>query len=149
MGLDQILTGASIAATVGGKLFSGFAASRAAKEEAGQIEAQASLERAENLEETRRQKVENRKFLAKQSVMFIKGGVSLEDSPMLVLHETREESEKQFAAGKRQAEARFEFGMSKAARIEAQGRSKLLGGIFGGIASGTAMTLKARQLKIF
>lgn len=149
MGLSQVLAGASIAATVGGQLFAGFSASRAADAEAKDIEAQASLERTENLEEARRQKRENRRFLAKQSVMFVKGGVSLEGSPLLVLEETEEEGKKQFAAGKRQAQARFKFGLEKAGRVKAQGRSKLLGGIFGGIASGTAMTMKARQLKIF
>ncbi len=149
MGLPQILAGASIAASVGGKLFAGFSASRAADAEAKDIEAQASLERTENLEEAGRLKKESRKFLAKQSVMFVKGGVTLEDSPLLVLEETREEGEKQFAAGKRQAEARFKFGLEKAGRVKAQGRSKLLSGIFGGIASGTAMTMQARQLKIF
>ena len=138
-----------IAATVGGQLFSGFSGSTAAGSEADSIEAQAELERSEILEEARRQKVQNRKFLARQSVMFVKGGVSLEGSPMLVLEETAEESEKQFAAGKRQAEARFKFGMGKAERVRAQGRGKLLGGILGGAGSGVSMFLKGKQAGMF
>ncbi len=147
--MNAILAGASIAATVGGKLFAGFQASKAAESEARDIEEQATLEREELLEESRRQKKEARKFLAKQSVAFVKGGVSLAGSPMLVLEETQDEADKQFAAGRRQADARFRFGMRKAERVSAGGRSSLLGNIIGGVASGIGMTLKARQLKMF
>lgn len=139
----------SIATTVGGKLFAGFAARRAAEAEASDIRGQAALEREENLEEAKRLKREGQRFLAKQSLMFVKGGVSLEGSPLLVLEETREETEKQFRAGIKQAEARFGFGRKKAARVSAFGRTKFLSGLFGAAASGFSLTSKARELGVF
>ncbi len=149
MGIDKILAGTSIAAVVGGSLYAGFSAHKAAQQEAADLEDQASLERAELVEESRRQKIQDRKFLAKQGLMFIKGGVTLDGSPLLALEETAEEAAKQEAARKNQYNARYNFGVSKAQRVESSGRSKLIGGIFGGIASGIAMTQEARRLKIF
>ncbi len=149
MGVDKILAGTSIAAVVGGSLYAGYSAHKAAQQEADALEGQASLERAELQEESRRQSIQDRKFLAKQGLMFVKGGVSLAGSPMLVLEETAEEAAKQKTARTNQLNARYNFGVSKAQRVESSGRSKLIGGIFGGIASGIAMTQEARRLKIF
>ncbi len=152
MALPLITTAAKflpIIASVGGQLFGGFSANRAGGSEADDIEAQASLERAENMEEARRQQIADRKFLAKQSVAFVKGGVSLEGSPMLVLEETAFEHEKQFAAGKRQAQARYQFGMNKAERVRQQGRSSMTGGLFGGLGSGVSMLMQGQSSGLF
>ncbi len=138
-----------IVASVGGQLFGGLSGKSEGVSEARDIEEQAALERFENLEEAKRQRAEDRKFLAKQSVMFVKGGVSLEGSPMLVLEETAFEKEKQFAAGKHRAEARFQFGLSKADRVREQGRAKLTGGLFGGLGSGTSMLMQGQQSGLF
>lgn len=138
-----------ILASVGGQIFGGASERSENEAEARDIESQAALARSENLEEARRQRREDRKFLAKQSVMFIKGGVSLEGSPLLILEETKEEEEKQFAAGKRQAEARFGFEFNRAERLREQGRAKLTGGILGGAGSGISMFLQGRSAGMF
>ncbi len=152
MALPLIKTAAKfipIISSVGGQIFGGLSGRSQGESEAQDIEGQAALERSENLEEARRKRVEDRKFLAKQSVMFVKGGVSLEGSPMLVLEETEFEKEKQFAAGKNQANARFQFGMNKAQRVREQGRAKLTGGLFGGAGSGVSMLMQGQSSGMF
>ncbi len=133
--MGQALAIASIITTVAGHIFGGISASKAAEEEA-------DLVRQESLAEAERLDREHRKFLAKQSVMFLKGGVTLAGSPLLVLEETREEGRKQVAA-------RLRVGFERAERIEREGRAKLIGSIFGAVGSGTSMTLSAKQAGIF
>ncbi len=52
--------------------------------------------------------------------MFIKGGVTLSGSPLLVLEETREEREKRVQAQIDRANAPYSFGMSAADRVKSQ-----------------------------
>ncbi len=138
-----------IISSVGGQIFGGMSGRSAGESEASDIEGQAALERSENLEEARRLREKDRKFLARQSVMFVKGGVSLEGSPMLVLEETEYEKERQFAHGKHAANAKFQFGMNKAERVREQGRAKMTGGLFGGVGSGVSMLMQGQSSGLF
>ncbi len=149
MSVTQALTIASIATTIGGHIFGGISASKAADAEADALEREAALARQEALEEADRLEKEHRKFLSRQSIMFLKGGVTLSGSPLLVLEETREEKKKQVEAQKKRAGALFQLGLDKAKRVSAEGRARLVGGLFDATSSGTSLFLQAKAAKIF
>ncbi len=149
MGLTQVLTGASIFTTVAGHIFGGIAADRAASDEARALKREAALARQEELEEAERLDKEHRKFLARQSVMFLKGGVTLSGSPLFVLEETREEKKRQVEAQKSRAEAKYNLGRKRADIVSSAGRARLIGGFLGAVTSGTTMFAQAKAAKIF
>ncbi len=149
MSIAAVLTGISIATTIGGHIFGGISADKAAREESRALKDEAALARQEDLEEAARLDKEHRKFLALQSVMFLKGGVTLAGSPLLVLEETREEKERQVEAQKSRAEARYNLGRARADIVSNAGRARLIGGFMGAIGSGTSMFMQAKAAKIF
>ncbi len=132
-----------------GSIAGGMAAQRAAEDEADALAEQAALSRQEALEEAERLDKEHTRFLARQSLMFLKGGVTLSGSPLLVLTETREEREKQVQAQIDRANAIYKYGMKSAARTKAQGRSALIGGILGAATTTTSMYLAGRSAGVF
>ncbi len=92
---------------MGSSIFGGFMASRAASDEARALKREAALARQEALEEADRLKKEHEHFIALQSVMFLKGGVTLAGSPLLVLEETRQEKDRQVRAQRNRAGALY------------------------------------------
>ncbi len=124
---------------IGSYIFGGFAADRAASSEARALKREAALARREALEEADRLEKEHQKFLAYQSVMFLKGGVTLEGSPLLVLEETRQEKDKQVRAQRNRAEALYGLGRGRAARVKAGGRASLIGGFLDAAQVGALM----------
>ncbi|KKK56820.1 hypothetical protein LCGC14_3060680 [marine sediment metagenome] len=138
-----------IAANVIGSVFQGVQEQKAAEEEAEDLRIQAGIQRDEANEEARRLDVKNKKFLQRQSLMFLKGGVSLAGSPMLILEETREEAAKESGAVRKRGAALFELGMSKADRLVSSGRASFIGGLFNPIGSGTSGFFEAKRLGVF
>ncbi len=122
-----------------GSIYSGISASMSAQDEAKDLKRQAALERQEGLEEAARLEKEHRKFLAKQSLMYLKGGVTLEGSPLLVLKETRDEKDKQVTAQERRAEALYRLGRGKAQRVSRGGRAGLIGGFMDAATTGAIL----------
>ncbi len=107
------------------KVMQGIAQKKAGDEEAKDIRRQAALQQEETNREADRVKTDRRKFLAKQNLAFVKGGVSLEGSPLLVLEETMIESKKEVAALKSQGASQFRFGVDKAERAKKAGRQRM------------------------
>ncbi len=138
-----------LVANVAGTVFQGFQQKQAAEEEAEDIRQQAQIQRDEADEEARRLDIKNRKFLAKQSLMFVKSGVTLSGSPMLVLQETREESAKESAAVSKRGIAQFELGQKKAARLEKAGRGAFIGSLFKGFGSAATGGFELKRLGVF
>ncbi len=132
-----------------GSITGGIAAQRAANAEADALAEQAAISRQEALEEAERIDKEHTRFLARQSLLYIKGGVSLSGSPLLVLEETREERRKRVQAQIDKANAGYKFGMKAAERTKAQGRAALTGGIIGAATSTTSMYLAGRSAGVF
>ncbi len=118
------------------KVFQGIAQKKAGNEEARDIRRQAALQQEETLREADRVKTERRKFLAKQGLSYVKSGVSLEGSPLLILEETKIESEKEVAALKSQAHSQFRFGVDKGERAKKAGRQRMFGAFGSALTSG-------------
>ncbi len=134
--MSTVLAVGGLAANILGTVFGGISANAAAQEEADSIREQAQIQQEEAGIEADRLKTKHRKFLAKQSLMFVKGGVTLANSPLLVLHETETEAAKEVAAVERVGQAKFDFGQRKAARVEKGGRGALIGSLFGAAGTG-------------
>lgn len=99
------------------------------EDEAALQEEQGRIVRQEAQIEAARTAKERRKFLARQKLAFIKSGVSLEGSPLLVLAETKAESQKEVDAIVRRGQAQQRLFFQKAAISRSRGRAALLGGI--------------------
>lgn len=147
--MSTALAVGGLAANILGTVFQGFQERKAADEEAADIREQARIQRDEADEEARRLDVKNRKFLARQSLMFIKSGVTLAGSPMLILEETQEESAKESAAVRKRGTALFELGQRKAERLASAGRAAFTGSLFNAIGSGVSGFYQAKQFGVF
>ncbi len=143
MGLET-----SIALAIGGKILSGLAANRAAKDESARLKDQADLSRAENEAEAERVDKERSKFLARQKLSFIKGGVTLQGSPLAVLEETEEESRKEVEALRKRGAAIQSFGRQKAASVRTSGRAKLFGSFVDATAFGVSTHIAKKSAGI-
>ncbi len=132
-----------------GSIMGGISAQRAAEDEADALAEQAALQRQEALEEAERLDKEHTRFLARQSLMFIKGGVTLAGSPLLVLEETREERDKRVQAQIDRANALYRSGMSASQRASRQGRDALIGGILGAATSTATMYMAGSSAGMF
>jgi len=124
------------AVNIAGTLISGISANRAAQEEAEDLRFQAQIKKEESDIEAERLKTKHKKFLARQSLMFVKSGVTLAGSPLRVLEETRTEAEKEVSAVRRVGQAQFDLGQRKAARVSKAGRSAFIGSLFGAASTG-------------
>lgn len=131
MGLETIALVATIAGSVGsfiqGQKAAGAAESAAAQQAANaQQEAEATA---------RREARENIALEKRQKLAFLKSGVSLEGSPLLLLQETREQGEENVEAilrsGQTQQQAIIGSGVTTAGQARASGRQALLGGLSG------------------
>lgn len=120
--------------SVGSSILGGFAAKDAAKREAGLQDDQARLAQSEAAAEAQRVANQNRKFLKRQKLAFIKAGVTLDDSPLFVLEETLEEGQEEVTAISRRGDAQARLFSARAQQTRGQGRAALISG-FGNAAS--------------
>jgi len=148
MGLETILL-VSLVASSATQIAGGFQARDAAREEAGLQEDQARLASFEAEEEADRVSEENRKFGARQRLLFLKAGVDLAGSPLLILEETRVEGEKEVRAIRRRGAAQLGLGMRRAGITRRKGRAALIAGISGGISSATTGYITGRAAGVF
>jgi len=128
------LTAAIIAFTVisvGAKITAGIQENNAAKAEAKLLEAQGVLTQEEAVAEANRVANDRRKFRKKQKVAFLKNGITLAGSPLLVIEETRRESQMEVDAIVRRGRAQASLAFQQAAITRGGGRAALVSGIFG------------------
>jgi len=124
--------GAAIALSVVAAGFSvagGLSARDSAKKEASAQEEQARLANAEARREADRTAKTNDVFRRRQKLAFLKSGVLLEGSPLLVLQETQEESQKEVDAIRARGNALEDLGKRRASVTRSEGRAKLIGSI--------------------
>ena len=134
MGLTAALI-AFTAISATGSIVQGIQQNRAAKAEADLLEEQGLIQQEEAVAEAQRIANDRRKFRKKQKIAFIKNGVTLAGSPLLVLEETRRESQEEVDAIVRRGRAQAALAFQQAALTRGSGRAALLGGIFGAATS--------------
>lgn len=136
MGVEVALATAAII-SAGASIAGGISADRSAKREAGALNDQAALAESESLAEAKRRATEVRQFQRRQKLAFLKNGVTLEGSPLLVLDETLASGQEEVDAIMRRGSSQAKLYREHAAITRNRGRAALIGGI--GQAAGTTL----------
>ena len=126
-----------------GKIIAGVQQNNAAKVEALLQEEQGRILQEEAVSEAQRVANDRRKFRKKQKVAFLKNGITLAGSPLLVIEETRRESQAEVDAIIRRGRAQVNLAFQQAALTRGGGRAALTSGIFD---AGTSLTDNLGQL---
>lgn len=139
MGLDPVtLAIAFTVVSAAGSIIQGFQEKKAADAEASLLEEQGVLQAQEAQDEAIRVANDRRKFRKSQKLAYLKNGVSLAGSPLLVLETTRAESQAEVNSIARRGTAQASLAFANAAQTRTAGRVALLGGFFS--AAGKAAT---------
>lgn len=123
----------------------GISTNEAAKSSASVAEAQGRLANLEAQTEADRTQREAEKFRARQKMLFVKSGVDLSGSPMLILEETRLEGEKQVSALRSRGRTLETFKRIEASQLRTAGRNAFVSGFVNAYTGAVTdiMTLKA------
>ena len=136
--ISTVLTVASTASTIIGGIQQRGAASAAAKATSREAQRQADLRQQEREIQARSEARENIELEKRQKLAFIKSGVSLEGSPLLLLAETRrrgtENVEALLRSGRTEATGLLAEGALRSRQLKASGRQALIGGLTTGAA---------------
>lgn len=108
------------------RLVQGVSAKKSAEEEAGAQKRQAGLQVEESEVFAEQTAEEFRKFKRKQKLLFLKSGIRLEGSPLLVLQETEAEGQRRVTAIRKRGRALGGLGRTRANILRRTGRSRLL-----------------------
>lgn len=149
MGVLEAVAISSLTLSVGSKIISGFAAKQAGEDEADRLRDQGALALAENEVEAERVGKERKKFLARQKLAYLKGGVTLEGSPLLILEEGEEETEKEVEAIFRRGFAQRSLAEQKAAQVETTGRGRLFGSLASATSTAASGFVIGRKIGLF
>ena len=129
------LAAALLITSAASSVFGGLSSIRSANDEAKAQRRQADLAAQESAQEAERIKRIRKAELATNSMRFIKGGVTLQGSPLFML-ETQDFLDKQEVESiKRSGYASYKLGYQRAAITQNKGRAAFVGGI--GQAAGT------------
>lgn len=132
-----------------GTMTSGIISHSNAKAEAATQRSQAELANLEAGVEADRVAKANVKFKARQKMMFIKSGINLSGSPLLILEETQRESEKEVSAIRAKGVAQKALGFAQAQKVESTGRAKLVSGFLKTSKDATMSYVWGKQEGIF
>lgn len=127
--IGAIFTGIAAA----GQIFAGINQKKAADAEADLQREQGVIASQEAQAESQRVANSRRKFRKKQKLAFLKNGVTLAGSPLLILEETIRESQAEVNAIARRGSAQAQLAFKRAAITENTGRAALLSGVFGAV----------------
>lgn len=133
MGIETALIAATVV-SAGASIMGGISARSSANREAKALNEQAALAQNEATAEAQRRATEVRQFQRRQKLAFLKNGVTLEGSPLLILDETLTAGQEEVDAIMRRGTAQAKYYRESAAITKNKGRAALIGGI-GGAAS--------------
>lgn len=119
---------AAVAISAISSIAQGISANNAAQSEADFLEQQAHLTAAEFAAEAARVRDQNRKFMKRQKLAFLKNGVTLDGSPLFILEETLEEGQKEVNAIAARGTAIAASYFQRADSVRDEGRNALIGG---------------------
>jgi hypothetical protein len=114
-----------------GMLASGAMQKKAADKEADALEDEAALIQDDADRSADIQAVENRKFLATQSLAYLKNGVTLEGSPLMVLQDSWEIGQKEEMYTRESGKRKSYLAHKKSQSTRRSGRAALVGGVAG------------------
>lgn len=121
---------AGMAVSAVGKVAGGFAANAASKREANLLRDQGQIAQEEAYVESQRRADEVRKFAKTQKLAYLKNGVSLAGSPLLVIDETFQQGQEEVNAIVKSGVSQNRMLRKKAEIVRNEGRAALLGSFF-------------------
>ena len=127
------------------QVLSGLLANRASRREAKAQKKQGNLAVEESEIQAQRQQKEGQRMQARQSLAFLKSGVSLQGSPLLVLKDTQEETNFQADATRRSGSARRRLLRDTAQNVRTRGTAGIFASV--GAGAGTVGTSGSGQKK--
>ena len=140
MGIQAILTAASIGASVLGGIQQQRAAESQAEATEREAARQATLARQTSERQAREEARQNIELEKRQKLSFLKSGVALTGTPLTILAETRERGGENVEAiletGRTQQEGLLGQGELQASELRSGGRQALFRGLGSGIATG-------------
>jgi len=102
---------------------------QAANQQSKALEEQGRIQQEEANREADLQEIDNRKFESKQRLSFLKNGVTLAGSPLLVSQDTIEQGAEQVAATRARGAAQRSLTTAQARIARNQGRASLIGSV--------------------
>lgn len=149
MAVAPAILAAAAVATLATSVAGGIAADKASKKEANLLMDQSRLAQEEALADAKRQADEGRQFIKNQKLAFLKNGVTLAGSPLLVLEETTRIKQEEVNATVRRGNAQSRFYAAQADIARRGGRASLISGIGGGVASAGSMFASGANQGLF
>lgn len=122
-------------AAAGGQVYSGMEAKKAASKQASLQEYQGQLAREEAEREASKTEKDAKSFRSKQMVAYLKSGVTLEGSPLLVLEDTIKQGQEEADAIRKRGYATQTLYNEEAQITRQEGKAAYISGILG--ATGT------------
>lgn len=113
--------------SIGSSIYGGQQANKAAGQEAVLQRQQAAIAQEEANRDAGIHADERTQFLKRQKLAFLKSGVTLEGSPLLVLEDTQRKSQEEVDAMIRRGNAQYRLGNASADITESKGRAALIG----------------------
>ncbi len=127
----------------------GYGAYASSQAQASAMQVQGEIAQFEADREAARIQKEGDRFRKKQKLAFIKSGLTLEGSPLLVLEETRYEVEREASAERLRGKALGLKARHSAENLRAGGRAKFISGIIGGASSYTTSYIQGKAAGVF
>jgi hypothetical protein len=146
---------ASVASTINtvggamGSVASGISQSRAYGQQAGYIKAQSAIAKEEATLAMIQKQREINQYQAEQKMAYLKSGVTLEGSPLIMLAETRRLGQEELDAMARRATAIDALYSVQASQARQSGRAALVGGIASGLMYGANNFLQAKGSGVY
>ena len=136
-----------IAAVVaaGAAVYSGYQSKQASKREAGLMEDQAKIARAEAEAAAQRRADQIRSLSKRQALAFMKNGVSLTGSPLLTIDNTVTKGQEEVNAIAKRGDSQATLFNARAAMLKNAGRADFLGGLITGAASAAQSYSKSKN----
>lgn len=126
----------------GGTIYSGYQQNQAAKREASLEEEQGRLAQEEADREAAAHAEDVRKFSRVQALSFLKNGVTLAGSPLLVLDETLKKGQEEADSIAKSGAAQRNLYNQRAYNTRSEGRAALVGSLFSaGASAGTSYAM--------
>lgn len=137
------------AAAAGGQIMSGYQQKKAYSQEADLQREQAQIALDEANREAQLTANDRRKFLGTQKLAFIKSGVSLEGSPLLVLEDTRKQSQDEVDSIVKRGAAQYRLGVAQSEQTRQRGRAALTSAYVGAAGTAASGAFYANQAGMF
>lgn len=135
--------------SAGAQMYSGYQAQKASNAEAKLQQQQALLADLEARREADKVEAEADTFRRRQKMAYLKSGVAIEGSPLLILDETSAKAQEEADAIRDRGRAQYNLGMAQAKQTYSKGRSAMIGSVVSALGSISNTYIQGTRAGIF